>query len=207
MIVQPVAETRAGAAQDGQRRGVFADLARRWSLWPGRVSRLGAVAFSQEPVVQKTSEIGFRASQEHDVDVVLGNLAARTLREMDRYLRHHPPGARIGFLREHVSASIVAARSDTFLLGDAPVGIVTHTPERDYHYTTALPTERCFQRDFLRISRRYNRDLAARLGTALRAYSRSDHAKVAAWFALMGFRFAGWDGDARVFIYDAVGAA
>ncbi|WP_263844359.1 hypothetical protein [Roseobacter sinensis] len=149
-----------------------------------------------------TARLWIRPTQAQDVDVVLPQLAERALAEIDRFLRDDPPEARLAIIRDHVLASIEAGRADTFLLGDAPVGIITHTPERDYHYTTALPMERYFERDFLRISRSYGQDLARRLGTGLRAYSRSEHARVGTWFSLMGFRFAGWDGDARVFVFD-----
>lgn len=146
--------------------------------------------------------IWFRPTRKQDVDIVLQNLASRTLAEIDRFLHNDPPGERISIIRTHVISSMMAERSDTFLIDGSPVGIITHTLENDYHYTTALPMERCFQRDFLRISRRYNKELAERLGTSLRAYSRSEHVRVAAWFSLLGFAFKGWDGDARVFVFE-----
>lgn len=143
----------------------------------------------------------FRPTKAQDLDEVLSNLAARTRAEIDRFLHRAPPDERMSIIREHVQSSITARRADTFLIDDVPVGIITFTPENGYHYTTALAKERYFQRDCLRISKRYNADLARRLGTSIRAYSRSDHEKVASWFALLGFTCIGWDGDARVFVF------
>lgn len=144
----------------------------------------------------------FRPTEDWHVSEVLDTLAKRTRDEIDRFLRALPPQDRMARIREHVVSSIVAGRADSLMLDARPIGILTFTPENDYHYTTALATERCFQPDCLRISKRYNQDLARRLGTGIRAYSRSDHARTAAWFALLGFRLMGQDGDARIFVFE-----
>ena len=136
-----------------------------------------------------------------DLDAVLPHLASRTLREIDRYLWDLRPHARLAEVQAHVEATIQAGRADTFLSDGDPVGIITHTPENDYFYTTALPTETYFSKAFLKLSRQYNDCLVKRLGADLRAYSRSDHPETASWFRLMGFTEIGLDCDARVFSY------
>lgn len=145
--------------------------------------------------------VAFRPTRGADLDAVLPRLASRTLREIDRYLCDFPSDARLANVRAHVEAATQAGRADTFLLNDRPVGIITHTPENDYFYTTALPTEAYFSKAFLKLSRRYNDALVRRLRRELRAYSRSDHSETASWFRLMGFTEIGSDGDARVFVY------
>lgn len=92
-------------------------------------------------------------------------------------------------------------RADTFCADDTPVGIITHTPEDGYFYTTALPTEAYFSKAFLRASRRYNASLVDRLGTELRSYSRSDAPELASWFRLMGFEMIDEEHGARIFAY------
>lgn len=136
-----------------------------------------------------------------DISAVLPHLAPRTLSEIDLYLSDVPDHARLENVRNHVEAATSEGRADTFCAGDVPVGIITHTPENDYFYTTALPTEAYFSGAFLRLSRRYNDALARRLGSELRAYSRSDAPDTAAWFRLMGFDHIGTEDGARIFAY------
>ena len=151
-------------------------------------------------VLTANGDVGTDETYTYDL---AGRLATRTLREIDLYLADVPARDRLDRVREHVVQALREGRADTFVLGADPVGIITHTPELDYHYTTALPTEAYFSRRFLRLSRRYNDMLVGRLGTDLRAYSRSDHADAASWFGLMGYEPAGSDGDAVVYVYSA----
>lgn len=150
---------------------------------------------------QASTLVAVRSTTEADIDRVLPRLAARTRLEIDRYLRDASPEDRLNLISEHVEEALRAGRADTFILSGDPVGIVTHTPENNYFYTTALPTEAYFSRAFLKMSRRYNDTLVRRLGTELRAYSRSTHSETGSWFKLMGFIEIDTDDDARVFVY------
>jgi hypothetical protein len=144
--------------------------------------------------------VSVRNSCHCDITPVLSNLSTRTSDEVARFLTHLPCSERTTWLSEHVVDAITRKASSTFLAAEQPVGFLTWTQEGKWWYTTSLVTERGFQPDFLRLSRRHIANVQAQLETDVVAYSRSQHEKSEAWFRLMGFQFLRWDGDARLFI-------
>lgn len=141
-------------------------------------------------------EVAIRPAAPEDVGAVLAELSPRMEQELPLlYPGLDPAERRLVIVRQALGA-ILAGRASAFLADGRPACVLSWTADRlgddrtgaGRWWVTTLATEAFYAPAFLRPARRHLDAVQGRLGGALAAHTRSDHARARPWLRFLGFR-------------------